>query len=249
VRLRRTGGWRVRSDPVRGRRQALREEAGYWRDWIRDRGGRWHADFDYRFDPEAEVEDGALRSVLNEAGADACILDVGAGPVTSVGSRYEGVPLKVVAVDPLADEYNRLLASAGLEPPIRTEQVEGERLLSRFGAEAFHIAYARNALDHAVDPVVIIEQMLAVLRPGGYVVLRHRTDEAIQQKYVQLHQWNFAAREGRLIVWRPGSETDISAQLTSRAEVRCYQEATDPGAKADEADPGWCVCLIRKLES
>jgi SAM-dependent methyltransferase len=241
----------VRSDPVRGRRHALREEIGYWRDWTRNRGGRWSADFEYRFDPEAEVDDPVLRAVLGETGAaGVSILDVGAGPVTFVGRRYQGVPLNVVAVDPLAKKYNRLLDSAGLEPPVRTEQVEGERLLEWFGEERFDIAYARNALDHAVDPVVIIEQMLAVVRDGGYVVLRHRTNEAVQQGYIQLHQWNFDAREGKLIVWHPGHETDVSAELAGRAAVTCRREATDPGADADEeADPGWCVCVIRKLSS
>jgi SAM-dependent methyltransferase len=246
--LRRTRGWKVRSDPLHGRRHALAEEAGYWRDWIRNRGGRWRADFEYRFDREAEVDDPLLRGVLGETGAaGVSILDVGAGPVSFVGQRYEGVPLKVVAVDPLADKYNRLLDSAGLEPPVRTEQVAGERLLERFGAEKFDITYARNALDHAIDPVVIIEQMITVVRPGGYVVLRHRTNEAEQQGYIQLHQWNFDAREGELIVWRPSHETNVSARLAGRADVTCHREATNAEAEPDEADPGWCVCVIRKL--
>lgn len=187
--------------------------------------------------------------MLGETGAGVSILDVGAGPVTSVGRRYDGVPLNVVAVDPLAKKYNRLLDSAGLEPPVRTEQVEGERLLERFGEEKFDITYARNALDHAVDPVLIIEQMLAVVRPGGYVVLRHGTNEAVQQGYSQLHQWNFDAREGTLIVWHPNGETNISSELAGRAVVTCRQEAADPEAEPDEADPGWCVCVIRKLDS
>lgn len=243
---RRARAWRVRSDPVRGRRHALGEEVGYWRDWIGNRGGRWRADFEYRFDPQAEVDDPVLRGVLAETGAGVSILDVGAGPVTSVGRRYEGKPLTVVAVDPLARKYNRLLDAAGLEPLVRTEQVEGERLLERFGAERFDITYARNALDHAVDPLPIIEQMLAVVRPGGYVVLRHRTNEAVQQGYVQLHQWNFDPRAGTLIVWNPNGETNISSELAGRARVTCWQEATDPEAEPDEADPGWCVCVIRK---
>jgi hypothetical protein len=161
VRLRRARPWRQRSDPVRGRRRALGEELGYWRDWIENRGGRWGEDYAYRFDPDAEVEDPLLRGVLAELNApDLSILDVGAGPVSFVGRRYEGARLTVVAVDPLADRYNRLLAAAHLDPPVRTEPLEGERLLERFGQGAFDVAYARNALDHAVDPVLIIEQSL-----------------------------------------------------------------------------------------
>ena len=143
------------------------------------------------------------------------ILDVGAGPATTVGKRFGSIFLAVTAVDPLAAEYGRLLARHGVSPPVRTQEVEGERLEEQFGGEAFDIVYARNAIDHAADPVKIIENMLAVTRLGGYVVLRHSRNEALTQRYVQLHQWNFDSRGGRFIVWRPGRETDVSERLTA----------------------------------
>lgn len=229
-----------RDDPVRGRAGALREEVSYWDAWLSTKGGEWPKDYQRRFNPDAEVEDPALREVLADyPQGEVSILDVGAGPATTVGKRFGSIFLAVTAVDPLAAEYGRLLARHGVSPPVRTQEVEGERLEEQFGGEAFDIVYARNAIDHAADPVKIIENMLAVTRLGGYVVLRHSRNEALTQRYVQLHQWNFDSRGGRFIVWRPGRETDVSERLYGRAETRCWVEGDEDGS------PGWLVCVIR----
>ncbi len=125
-------------------------------------------------------------------------------------------------------------------PPVRVLRAEGERLLETFGANRFDIAYARNAIDHAVDPLLIIDNMLAVVRPGGDVFLRHIRNEAARQAYVQLHQWNFDERDGHFVAWRPGEKTDVTATLAGRAEVRCYVEpAGEDGAE-------WIVCVMRR---
>jgi hypothetical protein len=125
---------------------------------------------------------------------------------------------------------------------VRARPVPGERLIDHFGPDRFDVAYSRNALDHAVDPVLIVENMLGVVRSGGHVVLRHMRNEGVRQSYVQLHQWNFDERGGHLIVWRPGWETDLNERLSARAEVKCHLEPTG------EADDEWVVCVLRKFE-
>src|SRR4051794_7587595 len=93
---RRRGGWRKRRDPVRGRRQALREEVGYWDEWLATKGGKWHEDYRFRFDPSAEVKDPALLEALAEVNGDEIsILDVGAGPASAVGCRFPGKKLSL----------------------------------------------------------------------------------------------------------------------------------------------------------
>lgn len=144
--------------------------------------------------------------------------------------------MTVTAVDPLADDYRRLLLEYGLEPPVRTERLEGERLVERFGSGRFDIAYARNALDHAVDPITIVGNMLEVVRDGGYVVLRHVRNEAVRQRYRQLHQWNFDARAGELVLWRPDEVISLAERLRL-GTVSCHTEANDT----------WVVAVIAKL--
>jgi SAM-dependent methyltransferase len=128
-------------------------------------------------------------------------------------------------------------------PPVPTRRLDGEHLVEYFGRDRFDVAYSRNALDHAVDPTVIIEQMLDVVRVDGYVVLRHVRNEAERQAYGQLHQWNFEERDGQLVVWRVGHETRVGELLAGRGETTC---ATEP---ADDTGAAAVVCVIRKLRT
>jgi len=218
------GSWRVRTDPVRGRGHALDEESGYWSDWLAGRGGKWADEFTRRFDPEAEVDDPELRTVLATLPPGARVLDVGAGPASTVGTRFEGEPVHLVAVDPLAEEYDRSLAREGLVPPVRTQPVAGEELTARLGADRFDVAYSRNALDHAVDPAVVVDEMVDVVRPGGIVVLDHVQNEGERNGYEQLHQWNFDVADGHLVVWRNDRRVDLTERLRDRADVACRLE-------------------------
>jgi SAM-dependent methyltransferase len=242
LRRRREQAWRPRTDPVRGRRHALREEVEYWEQWLANRGGRWADEYAQRFDAETVIADPSIREILTGSPqARVSILDVGAGPVSAVGYRLAGKSVSLTAVDPLADQYDRLLAEAGVVPPVRTERVDGEGLLAHFGPDRFDLAYSRNALDHAVDPVAIIRNMLGVVRSGGHVILRHVRNEALRQGYVQLHQWNFDEREGRPVIWRPDHHVDLTAALGAHADVQCHIEPADAGD-----DFEWAVWVITR---
>jgi SAM-dependent methyltransferase len=58
-------------------------------------------------------------------------------------------------------------------PPVRTRRCDSERLLDMFEPDSFDVAYASNTLDHSYDPLRAIRQMIAVVRPGGIVLLQH----------------------------------------------------------------------------
>jgi SAM-dependent methyltransferase len=186
---------------------------------------QWASDREERFDPSTEIRDPVVRAEL-EANTDdeISILDVGAGPVTWLGFRYPGKRLTIVAVDPLADEYDRLLADAELDPPVRTIGVSGEALLEHFGSRRFDIAYASNALDHSADPLAIISNMVALVREGGVVLLRHKRNEGQQALYGGLHQWNFDARDDRLVLWNEAIEIDVGKALERRATASAWRE-------------------------
>jgi hypothetical protein len=44
--------------------------------------------------------------------------------------------------------------------------------------------------------------MLEVVRPGGFVVLRHLRNEAATERYTGLHRWNLERRGDELYLWR-----------------------------------------------
>jgi SAM-dependent methyltransferase len=171
------------------------------------------------------IEDGLVTARLDEIDrVDVKIIDVGAGPVSKLGTRYPGKKIQLVAVDPLAEEYDRLLARFGVEPPVRTIKAHGERLLRRFAAASFDIAYAVNSIDHSYDPVRIIQNMLALVRPDGVVLLRHRLNEGEHERYVGLHQWNFDVRDTDLVIWNHAVASSLRSALTGRGDVEAWIE-------------------------
>jgi SAM-dependent methyltransferase len=215
-------------------RLRLRTEVDFWADWLAGAPGteQWAADRARRLDPTAEIEDPLVVAELERiAASDVAILDVGAGPLTALGYRYPGKRITLVAVDPLATEYDRLLDRCGLDPPVRTILVSGEELSERFGSARFDIAYAVNALDHSADPLEIISNMVAVVRPGGAVLLRHKRNEGQSAHYCGLHQWNFDAVEGDLVLWNNAVRLDVGAALAERAATSASASSTEVFAR------------------
>jgi SAM-dependent methyltransferase len=200
-------------------------EVDFWAGWLVGAPGteQWASDRESRLDPEAEIRDPLVRAELERNPAEeVSILDVGAGPVTWLGYRYPGKTLTIVPVDPLADEYDRLLREAKLDPPIRPVRVAGEALVEHFGSRKFDIAYATNSLDHSADPFTIISNMVAVVRTGGVVLLRHKRNEGDSARYGGLHQWNFDVVDDALIVWNEVAQVNVGSELEGRAETKAW---------------------------
>lgn len=230
---------RRRSPAAFGRRRALGQEVRFWREWLRTGGLEWPEEYRARVQERPEVDDPMLRHVIAELGQSrVAILDVGSGPFSVVGVSLEGYEIALTAADPLAAEYQKILDEAGVEPAVRSQPVRGEELLSHFGGQAFDIAFARNALDHTVDPRVVVENMIAVVRLGGYVALRHVPNEALTEGYGQLHNWNITEEDGRCIFWRtPEDRHDLASWVGERGDVTCYRDQL--------AGYEWICCAIR----
>lgn len=192
----------------------------FWRDSLPERVATW-PEYQRRMDPEGRVWDPLLTGLLDRIDSpDVSIVDVGAGPLSAVGQRHPGKALTVVATDPLADAYNAVLDDLAIEPPVRPVSCAGERLLEHFGPEAFDIAYAINSIDHALDPLRVIENMVGVVKPGGFVALRHNRCEAMRNCYRHLHQWNFDVSDGDFVIWRGRREgRNVTRALEGRAAV------------------------------
>lgn len=200
-------------------------EVDFWADWLAGAPGteQWAEDRRQRLDPETEIRDPLVRAELDRSTAnEVSILDVGAGPLTLLGYRYPGKTLEIVAVDPLAAEYDRLLRAANVAPPVRTIAVDGEDIVEHFGARRFDIAYASNALDHSADPFRIIANMVSLVRPGGVVLLRHKRNEGASARYGGLHQWNFDVVDGNLVLWNGAVQTNVGAALVDRATTTAW---------------------------
>jgi SAM-dependent methyltransferase len=228
---------RTRGLSVRERwARAISYESNFWDDWLATRAFGNEEEYRARLDRELPVQDPVLAEQLAALPQDEIsILDVGAGPLTTLGRTLPDKRLEITAIDPLADEYDKILAGAGVDPPVRTQRGEGEKLFDRFEPGSFDVAFSANALDHSYDPLLVIANMVEVVRPGGFVLLRHRRNEAESKDYLGLHQWNFDLRDGRFVVWNRETSHDVAETLSGRAEVDARLER------------GEVCCLLRKV--
>ena len=122
-------------------------------------------------------------------------LDIGCGPISVLRWGVLQGLLRVTGVDPLLDMYRIILERHGLNglPAIACQRelnIYAEELASALPPESFDIVFTRNALDHVEDPVAVIAQAEACLRPGGILVLDFHTREGSRQGWEQLHQFD-----------------------------------------------------------
>lgn len=208
-------------------RDALGDEVRFWTRYLSSGGLSWKEEYRDRLDPLLPLQENVRACINPRQGHPIRILDVGAGPLTVLGKVWEGWEIQLSAVDPLAKQYSEVLARQKLTAPVLTEECRAEDLTAKFGSAVFDLAYARNCLDHSENPVLAVEQMLEVVRPGGVVLLEHWPDEGESEDYHGLHQWNFRCENGALIIWNRASRTDMQVRLAGRAHVECSMKSCE----------------------
>jgi|GEM_PF-2782893 len=162
------------------------------------------------------------------------ILDVGSGPATVFGRIFNGQPIDVTAVDPLAEIYIQLCEKYGVSLAVKPIYGEAENLVN-FVDGKFDLVYSRNAIDHSYDPIKAIQSMIDVCSNGGLVFLENRINEGCAGEYQGLHQWNFMPASGDLIIWkRDGSGYIASRVLNGFKELHAYV-----------IRPGWVAVEIK----
>jgi SAM-dependent methyltransferase len=211
------------------------EEVSFWDEWFSTKGLMWPDDYRDKTDPALPVDD-FFRGLIDAIpGADITILDVGAGPLTILGKVHPGKRLRIVAVDPLADDYNALIDRHGVVPPVRTERCAAEDLAQRFAADSFDLVNATNCIDHSFDPVAAMHAMVRVLKPGRTLTMRHAENEADSHNYGGLHQWNLTIVGSDFWIRSKRGDCNVTAALSAVADVCCYRRA-----------PNYVVVSIRK---
>lgn len=194
-------------------------EVAFWQDFFARGGGEWRADYLQRTDPSAPLGEPLIETRLEGVPSDPVrILDVGAGPTTSLGKVVPGRAVEIVGVDPLADRYREMLARLQVDVSAPSVLGHAERLDELFAPESFDVAYARNSLDHSRDPIAALTGMLRVLKPHGFVALRHFRREGEHAHYEEFHQWNFDIRDAGPEIWNRRERHVLAQTLPARVE-------------------------------
>ncbi len=214
-------------------------EVEFWDKYLEARGGtEWAGDFDRRLDPNLPLQ--PRPAALLPKQAEIRILDVGAGPLTYLGKLHEGRPLHITAVDPLASDYAKVLARHGIEPLVRTQAGAAEELTSKFPPDSFDFVFARNCIDHSYDPFAAINEMIAVVKQGRYVLLEHRVNEGATEHYAGLHQWDFSvAANGDFVIASRGAQVNVTRKCEAICDIACE-------VVAGNDDGEWLITRIRK---
>lgn len=176
---------------------------------------------------------------------DIRVLDVGSGPFTTLGTRWDGRDLHLSLTDPLAPVFGRILQLFRIPWNMDSRASMGERLSETFAPRTFHLVCARNSLDHSVDPLLCIREMLEVAKPGALVLIRHVENEAAGGGYNGLHQWNFTEENGRAVIWNPSRRICLEEELSSDLRIRVNRESGIPRDGQDWTD-NWIEILIEK---
>jgi len=156
-------------------------------------------DFKNRANPNRQLE--SVLAALLPPGVEAPeVLDVGCGPLSTVGIVFANGRIKLSGADPLADDYRVMLERIGVEPNCRLTACRGEDLVSTFGSETFDLVTSINALDHSESPKAAFDQMVQVCKAGGHIYLFHAENEGLHQRYRGMHQWNFCQRNNKPII-------------------------------------------------
>lgn len=171
------------------------------------------------------------------SGPNCCILDVGAGAITACGTTMAGKVISVVPIDPLASFYDQIRREFGIGTTVPTQFGFAEDLSAQFTEESFDIAFSINALDHAIDPIGAIVEMLVVLKTGGTIFIGSKPNEAEVECYHGMHQWNFCDQNGDFVIWNREVRHNMTHVLSSCASVRT------------ESRDGMLHVYIRKLLS
>jgi|GEM_PF-437057 len=219
---------------------AVPDEVKFWDDWCKTRGGKWNDEFEFRLSPDSELQSYITQFVDTLPGGTLRLLDVGCGPLTDLGKRWENRTVELTAVDPLANYYNGLLKKYGHTAPVPALPIGGESLAEELPLNHFDMVYARNSIDHSVDAPRTIDQMLAVLKPGGVMFMAHYISEATAAANDGLHGWNFFAEGSDFIVEKfHGEKVNITQRYMGIAKITC------------EALPEkrWITVHMRKLVS
>jgi hypothetical protein len=195
----------------------IADELSFWNDWYETKGCTWPDDYKFRINPDTEIQSRISEHLVN---GNEKIMDVGAGPLTILGKNWKGKKLNIRACDALAVSYAKINERHAINPIIVTEECKAEELVVKYGYCSFNIIHAQNCIDHCIDPVKAIIQMVSLADIKGIILLRHEVNEGKNEGYKGLHQWDFYEKNGDFMISGKGMDCNITRLLKYDALVK-----------------------------
>ena len=201
---------------------SLSSEIFFWRRYMETKGLKWHANWEQKISPTKKFPLEKFIPTENIGGDCECI-DIGCGPFP-IGHNTDKVNLRFQTLDPLGHAYNLLKEQYNIDDGVSVGTGCVELLHELYPENTFDMVHMMNALDHSFNPFHGIQEMLFICKVGGKVILRHAENEAINQKYQGLHQWNLSVSnpENSFVVWRNDERHDVCKLFSDFADFEIY---------------------------
>ncbi|MDE2430396.1 MAG: methyltransferase domain-containing protein [Burkholderiales bacterium] len=199
--------------------KGIDQEVWFWSRWFETKGLEWSFDYQARLNSKTLIEPNLASLISDLCISKASVLDVGAGPITGAGYVHPEADVTIRACDPLAPIYDALCEKFSVVRPVNTELATAEELSSFYEEGSFDVINCCNALDHSLDPLRGISEMLRVVKTGGAILLRHHRNEAQTENYEGFHQWNFDLHKGRFVIWNRLDRIDVAHSLETKVKI------------------------------
>ncbi|QFJ54995.1 hypothetical protein [Pseudobutyrivibrio xylanivorans] len=201
----------------------IEDEIEFWDNYMRTEGGVSFYGFNETISPQKKF---TLENDIPEnlCGKEIKFIDVGSGPFSRCGLVSEKAKLKATYVDPLAEVYEYLKRANEIDNGITVETCFVELLDKKYTANSFDIVHMSNSLDHCFSAIDGIYQLLYICKVGGKVILRHHENEAENEHYRGLHQWNLSLNnnEKTFLIWRKDIKIDVCKLLEDYVDFELY---------------------------
>ncbi|MFX1393583.1 MAG: methyltransferase domain-containing protein [Promethearchaeota archaeon] len=117
-------------------------------------------------------------------------LEIGSGPNSNLSYWVDNKLIRVIAIDPLAHIYRKMMKRLNYIYPIVPIKLKGENLLKSFKKESFHIIYAQNSLDHAENPLKCFRNGYHLLKKGGLFFVCTNIREGSRKSWTGMHKYD-----------------------------------------------------------
>jgi SAM-dependent methyltransferase len=209
---------RTLTSPLPKRRQIRLD---FWKKWLSP-DCPYPEDREERLKPDRELPGWAL-DALPGSPEETIILDVNAGPASTLGTRAHGRPIKLIAIDDLGNILDRVAGENNIHPPVPTVQCSAEDIQLRFGRQAFDLIYSCNGLDYTEDPISTYQQLYECLKPGGKIITFHEAAKDENQILLEGFRSFHELRDGEVFIRNLFSSKKLTSLIPS-AKIKASEE-------------------------
>lgn len=211
------------------------EEIEFWVECLAKTNGLYHQEYIERLLAKNflnPTDNKKYQELADRLPDKSIILDIGCGLVSRHGKQYASKNFQLISIDPLAHYYNSINLKLG-NKIIHSNSSKSKVChwgLFEFIANSYDRNYAdaiiiRNALDHCIDPYKSLIECLYILKLNGEILLDHRRDEAVFERYSGLHKWNLDFDcDNNFIIWNQKNSINVTDSLSNIANIHLYYE-------------------------